>query len=266
MKERPTDTALLEFIERKHYFSFKEFYKDVSAEYKITYRTLNKRFNRLVAGDYLDKTKYNLSKEFELSDEGKRYLLNHRGLGKDIMCRTHDLMFKCPIIKRPSYAFRNGFKVNTKIKNWKFPQYYTKLKNGTHIQTSDNLITIRIKEMNSIDSDIAIMLAFQQVVEILTDLMSKYPSLELNYPDRVVDIIRSHHAIRNKQLKEFIQEFQIKYKDDRIQVDCSKGSPEIEFIHPAHSQGDFTKVIDFLRYIAEGEIDIDKLRKDYGKK
>jgi len=265
MKTKPTGIDILAGIEKRKYFSFDEFYNYLSQDSDISYKALNKRFNRLVRAGYVDKNKYPLSKEFELSEAGKRFLLNNRGLGEKISCRTHDLLFKAKIIHRPECTFKNGFEVNTCIKNWRYPQYYTTLKNGIHIQISDESVTVRIKEINDFDSDVAIMAALEKVVEILADLMTKYKPLQLGYPERVVDIITQHHAINNKQIREFIQEFQIKYKDDRIQVDCSKGVPEIEFIHPVHAQGDFRKVIDFLRLLAENKLDLDGLLKDYGR-
>jgi len=265
-KTKPTDRCLLEQINSKKYFSFKELYQDISRKYKTSYKALNGRFNKLEKLGHIVKTDYNLSKEFSVSNAGLLFLNPVGGPRRDIIInRAHNLLFKCKITHRPEYAFKVGFHVNADVKNWSNPQYYKTLKNGTHIQTSDNHITVRVREINCYDSDIAVMQAFSEVCEVLSDLMIKYKPLKLAYPDSVVNLIQQHHAIKNKVISELVQEFDIKYKDSRIQVDNSKGTPEIEFIHPKKAQGDFMQVVGFLRIIAEGKLDIERLVEDYGR-
>ena len=258
---------VLDFLQDEQtWFSFLEFWKEFcKRKRKVTYKALNKTVNNLHNEELVNKENKNLGFMLKISPKGSEvYRRFVGGVGSNVLVRSHNLLFRCLIRKRPTGAFRDGFfMMNQEMRNWKNPQYYQNLKNGTHVQITDNLVLVRIKEILCDDVNVAVMQAYDRVLEVISLLHNKYVGLLIGCPDTVCDICTQHHAIHSPPVSEFVADFRIKYKDDSFQIDYSTGKyPEIECIHPETAQSDAYRLVEFLRDVASGKFDWKKIMKE----
>ncbi|MEN9561106.1 MAG: hypothetical protein RIQ56_379 [Candidatus Parcubacteria bacterium] len=245
--------ALLSVLaSRECYYGFQELYHALSAQrLSATYKGAHKALKILIRKGYARKAG---SERIHITELGRAlHLQRSRGPGDLFPIRSHDLLFRCPILRRSSGAFEDGwFSLNDGVRNWK--QYYREFSQNIHVQVSRTQVTVRIREIVCPDVDLAMMTAFDYVLQVLSEIHHRYPGLQVGLPSRVCDILKQHHAINAKEISQFIREYGIKYKDDRIHIDYSTGKlPEIEFVHPLHAQGDMQRLIDFFRDIVEGK-------------
>ncbi len=257
------DQRLMQVILENQCLSFKEVHGLVNSTDKISYKALNKRFNRLVSMGLLGNNKSKFSLESWVTEEGKRILHNIRCVSNDPICRTHNLLYKCEITRRPDHAF-NGFRIIKKLRNAKYPQCAKEYTNGITVQAFDRSITIRVKEIMTFDPFQALHEGFEKVIETIILLENEYKPLRIAYPHFVSNVLQQHHAFRNKALSSLFQSFKIKYRSEVLHVDRSKGIPECEFVG-VDAAYRFSKLVEFLEGISRDSFDMERLMEDYTK-
>lgn len=239
----------------KEYFSFKELHEDYNSNHApVEYKQLNKTINKLNRQGFLDLENRGLGWRCCVNSNGLRYIEDMpRHLREDTLpCRTHHLVFSMEIKRRGEGSFR-GFRVSSKImRNWKFPQLTKEYAEGVIMQTTDKTLMMRFKNVYGYDSTDAIFAAFDKVLELRDRMMREDPELVLGNPREISSVVQQHHALNIPEISQWMEKCYVRWTDDRLEIDKSKGYPELEFVHSTKAQDDWKEVISFLHAVMNG--------------
>jgi DNA-binding MarR family transcriptional regulator len=133
---------------------------------------------------------------------------------------------------------------------WK--RYQEKFKDY-NVMFSPNYVTITLKKFYAPVKD-AESMAFEKANKIIHDLEKTYPGLRIGTPKCTMRILTQEHAIQEDPFARWCVNSKIyidNYKD-RVTIDASDGTPEIDFISNRLSYEDAVKYADHIVSLVDG--------------
>lgn len=83
-------------------------------------------------------------------------------------------------------------------------------------------------------------------------------------PYEIASIQINHMAYLNHPLARIFKEFNAQYASDRLEVDHSHGTPELETVHKAHSVEDMDKILEYEK-VVRGSFNCNNTKEDGSK-
>lgn len=164
--------------------------------------------------------------------------------------RAHNIKIKFPVLTKPNYNWA-GWKANDKIKNNVF---YTR-RFGEIVTTYTGASFIfQLPMLRFKDSETAIAEAGRIGIELARKYELEIYGLRLGEPNVKAQLISQHHAVPNEPYAKFLAKHGISYRDEMIDFDASKGSPELEFTDKEKSHLHHKHYINFVKDFSKQEV------------
>lgn len=224
--------------------------------------TISEHTSNLEEWGYINKIDEGKNTFFELTNRGEKTARGGKEKFKSNI-RGHAIRFKFPIKRKPSNGFEESrFVRNQSMRNWADDQKINVEHDKVTMINPEN-ICIMIKEVKAIDPYQAIYKAYQIAIEDVAKLCQNTDGLVIGKEQdgliTVAEITKQSYAITNEPYANFRMKLDSPVREDGIEVDASKGVPELEFTDPKTGLIDTNKVLKWYKYISTGKIDLEAL-------
>jgi len=180
----------------------------------------------------------------------------------ELIIRTHNMRFKSKIVRAPEQLQEKLLK-----SNWveHFPNNWTgyrkRIFNCYVLFTPKNVQYI-LPEIYARTSEQAIDSAVKLVLNIKESLEDEFKGFVLGKPEEVTTLMNQHYANQFDPLA--LEHWKYKqtnnvtltYKSDRLNIDFSKGVPELETVHKVHAKDDINKITKFYEDMIRTDFDL----------
>lgn len=164
--------------------------------------------------------------------------------------RAHDISLKYNLIHKGQ--FKSNLKAWKQIK-LKNVTLYGKYIAGWYVRYTGKSLILNVPNIWATTSEEAIGRAKELSIQFLQRNAESFEGLLIGGIDYKCEVISQHHAIVEHPIaKEFKQANQ-SYRDDRIMIDASNDTPELEFIHSKEGQKDHKKYTEFANDIIRND-------------
>lgn len=228
--------------------------KDIAKQLNIKNYTALKRLQRLQEKGIVQKQIKTSITIYELTTLGRdicgQISIACKTQQKTII-RVHNLRFKSTITRQPVELIEklkesNWFEVDHN--SWRG---YRKNIYDCLIEFTPRNIIFHIDQIVSSDAYTAHGKAITIVMRAKEYLENKYPGLVLGTPEKVATISRQHIASLYDPYAIKAKQNHFSGSTDRVEVDASKDTPELETIHPIHAVNDMQEILNFYDDIAK---------------
>lgn len=184
---------------------------------------LHRTISSLIKQGLVEKIKLGIIVNYRLTPDGCQlccYLLT----GYERTCRSHNLRYKCKIVRYPKS--KSEFLEDSNVwrmvgmKNWK--KYLRDLDGGGHLQVTPEYFIFYLPQIFDFSSDGASERAKKIVYGWMKEMMKEYDGLVLGEPERISSIISQHHAILNHPFAKKCRKAGISIITPRHSIDSSK--------------------------------------------
>lgn len=228
--------------------------KDIAKILKKSESNISEHLNKLVRLGYLTDSK-------DLTAKGRDavsvFLWGYeKNQGKDVDIRSHSLTFKARVVRFGSvFADRVkvlGSWVSDPLKNW--TRYRKEFEGGVKVHITPKSVLFYLPELFGVSPEGIMRKAVELANVVKLALEREFEGLVLGSPEVVYEVQASHLALRWDWFSKLCADKGVSFKSDRLVVDHSNGTPELEAVNKDFSRDDLRSIMDFYEDLVRGSL------------
>lgn len=169
-----------------------------------------------------------------------------------IQDRGHNIKAKIKVLSKPNkdLLFCGWAKTDTQMQNqkWRMKRFDNLIVKYTGLNIIIQLPIIRAK-----DSELANLEANRIINTLLGKIEKSATGLKLGTFELDVQIFTQHHAIPYEPISKTAKQYNLSYKDDKIDIDASD-TPELEFTDPKTADKDFMRYVEYAKDFSTNDV------------